>query len=291
MRTNKVVEDFGYVYLAESTDEEIWRIGDVRVYDKHNLFFVDFDTVLQSFNVENRNHRYYTADNVWKAIQTPKIQDLLAHNSWFGEMNHPTQKTQNAKLTPERIRDVWPANRSHKIMRPKIEGNLLTAHIQTASGTDAGTGFAKEIIQGMVPRFSCRSIATLRNINGKPTVVVKFLITYDWVFYPSHAEAQIQGTVKPILESGAITEGGTIEKEVSIDPEDTMIPLREILNLVGNTDMNTSILMESFDLDLRDIVGVKDDHSHAILVDSDNTIYAKISPQTKAKVDDFFASF
>lgn len=290
MRTNKVVEDFGYVYLAESTDEEIWRIGDVRVYDKHNLFFVDFDAVLQSFDVLNRNRRYYTADNVWKAIQTPKIQDLLAHNSWFGEMNHPTQLTQNAKLTPERIRDVLPSNRSHKIMNPKIEGNLLTAHIQTASGTDAGTGFAKEIIQGMVPRFSCRSIATLRSINGKPTVVVKFLITYDWVFYPSHSEAQIRGTVKPILESGCITES-TVLNGSGVTADDVMIPLREILDLVGNTDMNTNILMESFDLDLQDIVGFTADHSHAIVLDHDNTIYAKISPQTKARVDDFFASF
>ena len=284
MRTNKQIEDFGYVYLAESTDDEIWEIGNVKVYDKHNLFFVDFDTVLQSFNVENRNHRYYNAENVWSAIQTPKIQDLLKHNSWFGEMNHPTQETQNAKLTPERIRDVWPENRSHKIMRPRIEGNLLKAHIQTASGTAAGTGFAKEIIQGMVPRFSCRSIATLRNVNGKPTVYVKFLVTYDWVFYPSHPEARLIGEVKPVLESGAIT-------SETITAEDTMIPLNEILQLVGTQDVNTEILMESFDLGLEDLVGITKDHTHGILVDKDRTIYTKISPETKHKVDDFFASF
>ena len=287
MRTNKQIEDFGYVYMSESADESVCRIGDVRVYDKHNVFFVDFDAVLQSFDVENRNHRYYLADNVWNAINTPKIQALIADNAWYGEMNHPTQETQNAKLTPERIRDAWLPNRSHKIMRPRIKGNLLEAHIQTASGTAAGTGFAKEIIQGLVPRFSCRSVATLKNINGRPTVIIKVLITYDWVVYPSHKEAGLIGTVKPVLESGAIT----TESVHDITPEDTIIPLNEILQLVGTTDPNTEILMESFDLSFEDIIGVTKDHSHVIMCDKDNTIYAKVSPKTKHKVDDFFASF
>ena len=278
----------GYVYLAEQSADDIWTVGDVRVYDKNGIFFVDFDSVLQSFGVMNRNNRIYQADNVWKAIMTPKIQDLIAHNSWFGEMNHPTQVTINAKLAPERIRDVWPANRSHKIMNPRIEGNLLKAHIQTASGTEAGVGFAKEIIQGMVPRFSCRSIARLENINGKPTVIIRILITYDWVFYPSHAEAELIGSVKPVLESGAITES-TVEH--GITASDVMIPLREILDMVGNQDENIGLIMESFDLDLNDIVGFNADHSKAIVQDNTNTIYAKINPKTKKKVDDFFSSF
>ena len=276
----------GYVYLAEAADENVAWIGDVRVYDKGQVFFVDFDTVLQSFDVMNRNNRMYDGRNVWSCIQTPKIQDLLSHNSWFGEMNHPTQVTVGNKLTPERIRDVWPANRSHKIMRPKLEGNLLKAHIQTASGTDAGTGFAKEIIQGMVPRFSCRSIARLENQGGKPVVVVRLLITYDWVFYPSHKEAEMIGTIKPVLESGAIT-----EEKVIVSSSDVMIPLQEILDLVGNKDENLNILMESFDLQLGDLVGFSEDHSKAILMDNTNTIYAKIKPENKKRVDDFFASF
>lgn len=280
---------FGYVYLAEQTSEDVKYIGDVRVYDKNGLFFVDFESVLQSFGVLNRNNRYYLADNIWKAIQTPKIQDMIAHNCWFGEMNHPTMVFADQKLAPERIRDVWPANRSHKIMNPRIEGNLLKAHIQTASGTDAGTGFAKEIIQGMVPRFSCRSIARLNDINGKPTVIVRVLITYDWVFYPSHPEAQLIGNVKPVLENGSVVTESV--QNASINSEDVMIPLREILDLVGNKDDNIGILMESFDLDLKDIVGFDADHSHIILQEHTNTIYAKINPATKSKVDDFFSSF
>lgn len=285
MRTNKCIDDLGYVYMAESCGDEIWSIGDVKVYDKHGVFFVEFDAVLQSFDVKNRNQRYYTADNVWSAIQTPKIQALLADNAWFGEQNHPTQEFQSAKLTPERIRDVWLPNRSHKIMRPRVEGNLLKAHIQTCSGTSVGVGFAKEIIQGMVPRFSCRSIASLKMINGKPTVVIRYLITYDWVVFPSHEEAGLIGKLAPLTES--VNE----KVDASITPEDVMIPLNEILTLVGTKDVNTEILMESFDLDMNNLVGITEDHTHSILVGKDKTIYAKIDPQIKHEVDDFFASF
>ena len=77
----------------------------------------------------------------------------------------------------------------------------------------------------------------------------------------------------------------------SVTPDDTMIPLHEILDLVGNKDTNTEILLESFDLDISDLVGFDKTHEHAIIKDHDNMIYAKISPETKHKVDDFFTSF
>lgn len=289
MRTNKQIDDLGFVYLCESADTPLTKVGDLKIYNDNNIFFVEFDSVLQSFGVENRNHRYYTAENVWQAIQSPKIQDLLSHDSWFGEQNHPTQQFTDAKLTPERIRDVWMPNRSHKIMKPRIDGNLLKARIQTDAGTEAGIGFAKTIIQGMVPRFSCRSIATLRQINGRPTVVIRLLVTYDWVFYPSHSEAEMIGQLqKPMMESAS---GIVTPADPSVTPDDTMIPLHEILDLVGNKDTNTEILLESFDLDISDLVGFDKTHEHAIIKDHDNMIYAKISPETKHKVDDFFTSF
>lgn len=288
-------EDLGYMYVCESSvDENFQKMGDIRIYDKNGIFFVDFDAVLQTFGVENRNHRYYLAENVWSAIQTPKIQALLKDNAWYGEQNHPTQEYQDKKLTPERIREPWMPNRSHKIMRPFLDGNMLRGHIQTASGTAAGVGFAKEIIQGLYPRFSCRSIASLKEINRKPTVIIKVLITYDWVYYPSHAEAGLcdknghETVVRPILESGSIT----YEYPMSgVSPEDVMLPLNEIITLVGNKDANTGMILESFDLSLEDIVGFDKTHDHAIIRDKDNTIYAKIRPETKHAVDDFFASF
>ena len=57
-------------------------------------------------------------------------------------MDHPLQEYKDKPLSPERIQTVKLDRRSHKIMRPKITGNMLNAHIETASGTEAGKGFA-----------------------------------------------------------------------------------------------------------------------------------------------------
>ena len=70
-----------------------------------------------------------------------------------------------------------------------------------------------------------------------------------------------------------------------------MIPLKEILESVGKTDVNTQMILESFELTADDIVGIDKTHNFAIIKDNDNTIYANINPETKHRVDDFFNSF
>ena len=70
-----------------------------------------------------------------------------------------------------------------------------------------------------------------------------------------------------------------------------MIPLKEILESVGHSDVNTQLIMESFDLTEENLYGFTEDHRKVIIKDDDNMIYANISPKTKKRVDDFFASF
>lgn len=282
-------ENLGYVYISEETSlTDKNPVDNLVVYNSNGVFYIDFDTILHSFGVINRNQRMYMAENIWECILTEKIQSLLADNAWFGEMDHPMQVTKNDILTPERIQSIWMPNRSHKIMRPEIKGNLLHAHIQTASGTEAGVGMAKEIIQGLHPAFSCRAIAFIQMRNGKPVVVVKRLITYDWVLYPSHKEAH--ATTAPTVvnkQFKAVTESSND----IITSKDVMIPLKEILESVGKKDPNINAIMESFDLDISDLVGFDESKTHAIIKDKDNMIYAKINPKTVHEVKDFFRSF
>lgn len=281
----------GFVYIAEQTTPDDFEIKNLDVTNKSGVFFVDFDACLHSFNRINRNQRQYLGDNVWECIEkSERIQSMLKDNSWFGEMDHPTQETVDGKLTPERIQAIWMPNRSHKIMSPRIEGDLLNAHIQTASGTEAGRGMASEIIQGMVPCFSCRAIASLKLLNGKPTVIVKKIITYDWVLFPSHKEATATSSMKGIVKGiKTITESASDRiKQMS---EEVMIPLKEILEYVGHKDPNTQVIMESFDLDMDNLVGFDESKTHAIIKDNTNIIYSKISPDTVKQVKDFYKSF
>lgn len=280
--------DLGLMYISESCSIDN-NVRNMDVCDTNNLFYTKFDTNLQSFGVINRNKRLYLANNIWDCIQQEKIQCLLRDGAWFGEFNHPTPEYKDKPLSPERIQDVPPLMRAFKIMNPHINSNLLQGTIQSAQ-SDIGRDFAREILAGWTPSFSCRAIASLKLINGKPTVIVRRLITYDAVWYPSHKEAHIVGTAKAINKTiKTVTESAidTVKDKIA----DVMIPLREILESVGKTDVNTQMILESFELTADDIVGIDKTHNFAIIKDNDNTIYANINPETKHRVDDFFNSF
>ena len=280
----------GFMYLAEQTTPEDYPIENLQVVDKNGVFFVTFDTCLHSFEVINRNNRQYISSNIQECFQTERILSMLQDRAWFGEMDHPLQKYKDKPLSPERIQSIEMERRSHKILDPNFKSNLLLARIETASGTEAGRGMANEIIQGLVPAFSCRAIAGIRLINGKPTVVVRKVITYDWVLYPSHKEAHIIGdangavkTIKTITESAV--------DKVREYSKDILLPLKEVLENVGHRDVNTQLIMESFELSQEDMLGFTNDLSHMIVKDGMNTIYAKISPESVNEVKDFYSSF
>ena len=289
---NALVKDgttMGSIFISEKSNMDCRDISSLDIINRNGVFYVSFDANLHSFGVMNRNGRQYIADNIWKCItESEKIQSWLADNAWYGEMNHPTQYYKSQELTPERLQDPAMENRSHKILRPRIHGNLLQAHIETASGTEVGVGFAKEIIQGLKPAFSCRAVAVMQMMDGKPTVIIRRLITYDWVLYPSHKEAHIISEPKLVNKMvNVYKESAGVDEYVP----DFMISLKDILKTVGNEDPNTATIMESFNLSFDDLIGFDATHNHAIIKDEDNTIYANISPTTKRRVDDFFASF
>lgn len=286
---NLLNEDMGLMYISENSVGDSSSISNIDTYNKNGIFYVTFDTNLQSFGDINRNQRSYTADNIWDCIQSEKIQCLLRDGCWFGEFNHPTAEYKDQPLSPERIQDVPPLLRTFKIMNPKVVGNLLQAKIQSAQ-TDIGRDFAKEILAGWIPSFSCRAIASLKMIGGKPTVIVRRLITYDSVWYPSHKAAHAISSPKAIMKKiNMVTESAVDNVKERIDS--VMIPLKEILESVGKTDVNTQMILESFDLPMDSLTGFDKSRSHVIIKDKDNTIYSNISPETKHKVDDFFNSF
>lgn len=289
--------DLGFLYIGESVDTSLGNPGFAHL-DKINnggidVFYITFDTNLQDFDVQNRNKRYYDASNIMECIKTEKIQSLLRTGGWFGEFDHPTPENQNEQLTPERIRNVPPKKRAFKIMNPHLEGNILKAKIQSAQG-EVGEGFAKEVLAGWIPQFSARAIATMVMRNGKPYVMVRLLITYDSVWYPSHkiaiATSPAKTTIKQFTESVMDKTQVAIEKAEELISNVT-IPLQNILKDLGNTDPNLGLIMEAFDLDIDNLYGFDATHEHVIIKDEDNYIYSNINPESAKKVRDFYSSF
>lgn len=283
----KIDENLGFVYIEEQTSPEGFAPKNFDVHKDNGVEFASFETCMHSFDVMNRNSRMYRASNIEKCLQTERIQSYLSHGGWFGEMNHPISHYKDKPLSPERIRDIDMNNTSHKFLNPHIERNLLVSKVETDSGTEAGMNMMRKMIQGFTPAFSCRAIATLQLESGKPVVDVHQVITYDWVLFQSHREAE------QLTERGTkfVNKIANTAKEVVENAKDILIPLKEILENVGKTDVTTQVVMEAFDLDLNSMVGFSENKRHVILKDSNNVVYCNIQPETRKKVNDFFRSY
>ena len=284
-------QDVGVMYLAEETSPEQNTVKDLKVHHDGDVFYVEFESCIHSFDVMNRNSRMYEAANIEECLKSERIQHYLSHGGWFGEMNHPTPVYKDQPLAPERIRDIDMNNTSHKMLNPHVERNLLVSRIQSDAGTAAGMNLAKKMVQGFVPGFSCRAIATMTIKNSKPVVNVRQIITYDWVLYQSHREAeQLVNKGTKFVDKVANTVREFTEK-VGNAASDVLVPLKEILETAGRQDVNAQVIMESFDLDMNDLVGFDPTMEHVMVKDHDNTIYVNISPRTKHEVRDFLSSF
>ena len=278
----------GFMYISEAVSSS-GIVNNIKTNRTADLFYITFDTNLQDFDVENRNRRYYDANNIMECIRGEKIQSLLKTGGWFGEFEHPCSEFVGQKLSPERIQNVPPEKRAFKIMNPVLRGNVLTARIQSAQGA-IGEGFGKEVLAGWIPQFSARSIANMVSKNGKPYVQVKKLITYDAPWYPSHAIAH--ATSAPKVTTKSFTESVDTFIESAKDKiNGIMVPLKEILMDVGNKDVNTNLILEAFDLSLDNLCGFDATKEHVIIRDDNNVIYANINPNTVKRINDFYSSF
>lgn len=287
---------FGYAYICEDVSPPKPSVSNVQICDKPNLFYVTFETTLQSFGVMNRNRRVYNLDNVWHCLTTDeKIQDLLKNSSWFGECDHPLPKLKDEKLSPERIMNADPRNTSHKILKPYRTRNLINAIIETDAGTDAGINMAKKIIQGMVPRFSARALADLISRNGVPTVDMKKLITYDWVFYPSHIEAHAvtapRVVAKEVDIESVVRESVVPTKEIADTEFDyvCIVPLHQLLEYATEKSENVGVIMESFELNPADVFGITDDASHLKIRDGKSVLNIQLEEKIRDNISGYLS--
>lgn len=283
----KEQEQPDFFYFAEQTSPDA---ADIKSFDyttqrAGSTWWLKFPACVHLFETMNRNTRQYLGDNIMEMIFSDKNKALMAHNGWYGEMDHPSPMKEGETLTKKRVRSIWMPNRSHKLMNPVRKGNKCYMDIETCSGTEAGRGFANEIIQGLIPCFSCRSTGDLKIVNCKPTVIANNVITYDWVLYPGFEGAE--------MSSPAVVKSNTVMTE-SADSDvqkfmgDLAIPFSELADDLAEGDGKVATYMEAFGDDAK-IVGVSG--NDAIIRSDSLYIYAGLNKSSVDKVRDFYSSF
>lgn len=247
---------------------------DLQVYDTKGLFYVKFKTVLQEFNVMNRNRRIYESLCMDNSLHAPHVQELMRKKSWFGEAGHPHSND------VARILTIDPKLISHRVNNININGNILKGEVETLDNGAYGTQMTRQIIQGMEPAFSLRALASLiKNRDGSTLVKSKcHVVSYDWVVLPSHVKAyRDQSTpVKKVVQN--ITSDGNTIKE-------SMIPVQEsqIIDFIKSESKNVRLVSNVCEV-ATESMNLTPDMSLAIIKEGSNTFAVKVEDRIKQEV-------
>lgn len=294
-------DTYGFFSEEVSTaEDQDWKEGSYTVEAKNiegtneSLLSVKYKGVMQTFGDVNYNHRKYEGDNVYQAFMSdPHAQKKYRNNKLNGELGHPLAVMENENLSFARLCEV-PKERSAIIIRNlQLNGDRMTADIQTDPGTqDFGVNIAKSIIgAGYVPSHSLRSFGVLRpgtaTHDCKGIVDVKKFITYDCVESPSHVNADaifgahingMKGSVKKHFEG------------VEQDPFGRdMIPFSD-LAYYAMQESKQEYLMEAFKLDRSDLFGVTESGNSVVLRQRDDIFYVPVTEDVHREIKDVLKS-
>lgn len=179
------------------------------------LNYITFDAVLQWLGRINRNNRLYDGQ-YREALNDPKLRELMDSDNLIGEAGHPIG-FQQAPLA--RIATIDPKMASHKIKSLQLIGDSIQGHIHTLDNGLHGTSMTRQMLQGMKPSFSVRALTNIgKHPNGHELVTgPSRIVTFDWVYLPSHPEAYIKDD-KPVLLRTQNGNQGSYVQESAIIP-------------------------------------------------------------------------
>lgn len=259
--------------IMESVSDPV-KPRNVQVQDKNGLFYVNFDTTLQGFNVQNRNRRTYEERAMLESLNAPHIMELIRNRTWLGEAGHPLTKD-NA-----RIMTIDPKLTSHRINSFESRaGGLLHANIDTLDDNGFGTRMTRNILQGMEPAFSLRALAHLiKKPDGSSLVKSRsHIVTYDWVILPSHPNAY-RDKSKPITQvmknfanevetsGNAVTESNIIIPVLESQIADFIAMESVNVNIISNV---CEVMKSSMELthDLKTVILREGSHTYSVKVE------------------------
>lgn len=249
-----------------STSEEINKTRSVK-----------FNQTLQDADVKNRNTREYEKSALVEGLNRENVQELEQKKSWFGEAGHPIDPSQARQLT------IDPKCISHRINKHWWEGNFLKGTIETAL-TPLGFNL-KDLVteQDVEMAVSLRAIGNIvRNGNSIKVTRPMHIVTYDWVFFPSHKVAY--------KDKGYVTESALNLGNNMVMNESVFIPLgddkEKALSYIKDQSVNFRLVSELFG-DFDHIL-LSDNNKQVILESAGEKVVLPIEKYISDEIDNYF---
>lgn len=150
--------------------------------------YIVAEGILQDGGVVNRNKRFYGTEELYRAIQAPRIRELVRTGNLVSELGHPLDQSIHRQST------IVEKNGCCFHKKLWMDGNLVKSWF-TGTSNELGKAFNEDLRRGRRPSFSLRAIGSLVNENGINKVKNMVMITYDKVIYPSHIKAYMTNIV------------------------------------------------------------------------------------------------
>jgi hypothetical protein len=260
-----------YYAVMEQTTPENAKVDIIDEVHQNGLNYLRFSTCLQDFYGRNRNRRLWKLEQVRTMAAQENVTELIRQKSFVGENGHPVPDS--GALTLERIVTIDPNNTSHRIMSLDFKGQELHGVVETL---DEGVGspgyrFMRNILQGIIPAFSLRSLVPQRkNPDGSTDVIsAGRMICYDRVYLPSHAKAYMDQEI-PVQN---IVTKSKFETVMESFTDYVMNHSDKVRYIVDDLDP----VMESATIDKNGILGVRTNNLGTIFVSPENKYRREMS--------------
>ena len=274
---------FAYVLMEEMSEPV--QIRNLKECSKNGLLYLIFDTVLQSFDVKNRNKRTYIGDAVMESLAAPHIQELIKKGSFVSEYGHPLVKDMS------RVTQIDPARVCGRVNSYYRTGNLLKGEFETFDDGGLGTMLTRRILQGLEPAHSLRAVAKLsKDRNGNDIMNSRaHIIAYDTVILPSHVEAyrdeskDIRVVNQPIIATES-TEFGSNEEYAFVVNESMLT------DFVMEESKNVKLIKNICEV-IPETIKLTPDLKHIILKEGTETYYVDTEDKIKHDIRNFLSNF
>lgn len=274
---------FAYVLMEEMSEPV--QIRNLKECSKNGLLYLIFDTVLQSFDVKNRNKRTYIGDAVMESLAAPHIQELIKKGSFVSEYGHPLVKDMS------RVTQIDPARVCGRVNSYYRTGNLLKGEFETFDDGGLGTMLTRRILQGLEPAHSLRAVAKLsKDRNGNDIMNSRaHIIAYDTVILPSHVEAyrdeskDIRVVNQPIVATES-TEFGSHEEYAFVVNESMLT------DFVMEESKNVKLIKNICEV-IPETIKLTPDLKHIILKEGTETYYVDTEDKIKHDIRNFLSNF
>lgn len=269
----------GYIVAEEaiSSSPKIVKNYSTILNESHNSDknVVKFEAELQEADAPNRNGRIYDRAAIVSALNHYSIKEKLKHKTFYGEASHPLSSDVKRQMYIDQ------SNISHIVDSVRWEGNHLLGLVETAN-TNTGNNMAGLIRQGSDVAFSMRGIGTAIVKEGSYQRVKSplYIVSYDWVVIPSHANSYMQHILGEDTQS-------SINKHMGIKD----INMTDALEYVSKNSENVHAMVESFGFstDVEKNMSISEDNSVLTVKQENEGLKIFLENSIRSNLDSYFS--